>query len=96
MRTGLWRWFDFAWGLHILDPRGREDTHHPLLIASAALALLSAPSWPCAACPDALTWPQTKFLVKRVPDDEADASGVRRLIDGIAPAGRMSWSIGML
>ena len=41
VRTGLWRWFDFAWGLHILDPRGREDTHHPLLIASAALALLS-------------------------------------------------------
>ena len=41
VRTGLWRWFDFAWGLHILDPQGREDTHHPLLIASAALALLS-------------------------------------------------------
>ncbi len=41
VRTGLWRWFDFAWGLHILDPRGREDTHHPLLIASATLALLS-------------------------------------------------------
>jgi hypothetical protein len=41
VRTRLWRWFDFAWGLHILDPQGREDTHHPLLIASAALALLS-------------------------------------------------------
>jgi hypothetical protein len=41
VRTTLWRWFDFAWGLHILDPQGREDTHHPLLIASAALSLLS-------------------------------------------------------
>ncbi len=41
IRTGLWRCFDFAWGLHILDPAGREDSHHPLLIASAALALVS-------------------------------------------------------
>jgi hypothetical protein len=44
VRTRLWRWFDFAWGLHILDPIGREDTHHPVLIASAALALLSVVS----------------------------------------------------
>jgi hypothetical protein len=41
VRTPLWRWFDFAWGLHILDPQGREDTHHPFLIASAALSLAS-------------------------------------------------------
>jgi hypothetical protein len=41
VRTRLWRWFDFAWGLHILDPQGREDTHHPLLIASAVMSLLS-------------------------------------------------------
>lgn len=39
VRTNLWRWFDVAWGLHILDPLAREDTHHPLLIASAALSL---------------------------------------------------------
>ncbi len=39
IRTGLWRWHDFAWGLHIMDPAGREDTHHPLLIASALLSL---------------------------------------------------------
>jgi hypothetical protein len=39
VRTNLWRWYDFAFGLHILDPQGREDTHHPLLIGSAALAL---------------------------------------------------------
>jgi len=71
-----------------------RSNHTPQLVCSdkpAALALPSAPSWPCAACPDASTWPQTKFLVKRVPDDQADASGVRRLIDGIAPAaGRIS------
>ncbi|MGL4543179.1 MAG: hypothetical protein ACRCUI_11785 [Polymorphobacter sp.] len=41
IRTQLWRAFDFFWGLHILDPGGREDTHHPLLIGSAALALVS-------------------------------------------------------
>lgn len=41
IRTGLWRWYDFFWGLHILDPLGRDDFHHPLLIASAALALVS-------------------------------------------------------
>lgn len=39
IRTGLWRWHDFAWGVHIMDPGGREDTHHPLLIASALLSL---------------------------------------------------------
>ena len=44
VRTALWRWHDFAWGLHILDPNGREDTHHPLLIGSAVLALGSVVS----------------------------------------------------
>jgi hypothetical protein len=39
IRTSLWRWYDMFWGLHILDPQSREDTHHPILIASAALAL---------------------------------------------------------
>jgi hypothetical protein len=41
VRTNLWRWFDVAWGLHILDPVEREDTHHPFLIFSAALSLVS-------------------------------------------------------
>jgi hypothetical protein len=41
VRTNLWRWFDIAWGLHILDPVEREDTHHPFLIFSAALSLIS-------------------------------------------------------
>ena len=42
LRSRLWRAFDFMWGLHIMDLQGREDTHHPLLIGSAALALLTS------------------------------------------------------
>ncbi|MDP3907431.1 PepSY domain-containing protein [Novosphingobium sp.] len=41
VRTRWWRAFDFMWGLHIMDPVEREDTSHPLLIVSAALALVS-------------------------------------------------------
>ncbi len=38
VRTEQWRFYDFMWGLHILDPKMREDTHHPLLIVAATLA----------------------------------------------------------
>lgn len=41
IRTGWWRFYDFMWGLHIMDLETREDTHHPLLIGFAALALAS-------------------------------------------------------
>jgi hypothetical protein len=41
LRTRQWRAFDFMWGLHILAPREREDTSHPVLIVAAALALLT-------------------------------------------------------
>ncbi len=40
VRTGLWRAFDFMWGLHIMDLQNREDTSHPILVGSAILALL--------------------------------------------------------
>ena len=40
LRTRQWRLFDFMWGLHILDPGGREDTSHPALISTAALSLV--------------------------------------------------------
>ncbi len=40
-RTGLWRVFDFMWGLHIMDLQEREDNNHPTLIIFAALALIS-------------------------------------------------------
>lgn len=41
LRTNQWRLYDWMWGLHIMDLGGREDTHHPILIASAALTLLA-------------------------------------------------------
>lgn len=41
VRTRWWRVFDFFWGLHIMDPTTREDTHHPLLILFTVLALIS-------------------------------------------------------
>ncbi len=41
VRTRWWRVFDFMWGLHIMDLQTREDTHHPLLVLFAALALAS-------------------------------------------------------
>ncbi len=42
VRTGWWRLHDLMWGLHIMDLQGRKDTHHPLLVAFAALAVLMA------------------------------------------------------
>jgi PepSY-associated TM region len=41
IRSRQWRWFDFMWGLHIMDLETREDTHHPLLMGSALFGLLS-------------------------------------------------------
>lgn len=40
VRTSWWRFYDFWWGLHIMDPLEREDTSHPLLMISALLALV--------------------------------------------------------
>jgi uncharacterized iron-regulated membrane protein len=42
VRTRWWRWFDFAWGLHIMDLSGREDSSHPILILFTALSLIGA------------------------------------------------------
>ncbi|GAA0484230.1 hypothetical protein GCM10009096_28480 [Parasphingorhabdus litoris] len=42
VRTQFWRVFDFMWGLHIMDLQTREDTSHPILIGSAALALFGS------------------------------------------------------
>jgi uncharacterized iron-regulated membrane protein len=41
VRTSYWRFYDFMWGLHIMDPGGREDFHHPLLILATVLALIN-------------------------------------------------------
>jgi hypothetical protein len=42
LRTRWWRTYDFMWGLHILDPMGREDTSHPLLWLFGAVGLISS------------------------------------------------------
>lgn len=42
VRTRWWRWFDFAWGVHIMDLSEREDNSHWTLIGFAALALVGA------------------------------------------------------
>ena len=39
-RNDWWRLFDFVWMLHIMDYETRDDFNHPLLIATAATALL--------------------------------------------------------
>jgi hypothetical protein len=41
-RNRIWRIYDFAWMLHIMDYRERVDFNHPLLIGASALALLVA------------------------------------------------------
>ena len=38
-RTRWWRFYDFMWGLHIMDPATREDTHNPFVIAFGAIAI---------------------------------------------------------
>ena len=40
-RTGWWRFYDFMWGLHIMDPSGREDTHNPWIVGFALVSLVS-------------------------------------------------------
>lgn len=42
LRTPGWRLYDLMWGLHIMDPQTREDTHNPFVIAFAVLAILGA------------------------------------------------------
>ncbi len=41
LRTDQWRLYDVMWGLHIMDLQTREDSHHPVLMAFAALSLLT-------------------------------------------------------
>ncbi len=38
-RTGWWRFYDFMWGLHIMDPVTREDTHNSFVILFGIVAL---------------------------------------------------------
>ena len=38
-RTRWWRFYDFMWGLHIMDPMGREDTHNPWIVTFSLVSL---------------------------------------------------------
>lgn len=40
-RTGWWRFYDLMWGLHIMDPAGREDTHNPFVIGFGVVSLMT-------------------------------------------------------
>jgi len=40
-RTGWWRFYDFMWGLHIMDLQGRENTNNPWVVSFAMLTLLT-------------------------------------------------------
>lgn len=40
-RSDLWRAYDTLWALHIMDWRNHEDFNHPLIIAVAAITLVS-------------------------------------------------------
>ena len=39
-RTGWWRFYDFMFGLHIMDLKTREDTSNPLVISFGIAALV--------------------------------------------------------
>ena len=41
-RTRWWRFYDLMWGLHIMDPATREDTHNPFVIVLGTAALAMA------------------------------------------------------
>ena len=40
-RTAWWRIYDFMWGLHIMDPVTREDTHNPWVIGFGLVTLVT-------------------------------------------------------
>lgn len=42
LRTKWWRAYDFMWGLHILDPVGRENSSHWLLWLFGGIALITS------------------------------------------------------
>lgn len=38
-RTRFWRFYDFMWGVHIMDLQGRDKTHNPWIVTFSLLAL---------------------------------------------------------
>ncbi len=41
VRTDTWRFYDFFWGLHIMDWQERDDFNHPLIIGAALLGTVA-------------------------------------------------------
>jgi uncharacterized iron-regulated membrane protein len=41
-RTGWWRFYDFVYGLHVMDPVGHENAHNPFIVVFAVLVLAGA------------------------------------------------------
>ncbi|MEO5809343.1 MAG: PepSY domain-containing protein [Sphingomicrobium sp.] len=39
-RTRFWRFYDFMWGIHIMDLQWREDPHNPWIVMLSAIALV--------------------------------------------------------
>ena len=39
-RTRFWRFYDFMWGLHIMDLQTRSDTHNPWIVAFSLFSLI--------------------------------------------------------
>jgi hypothetical protein len=63
-RTSWWRFYDWMWGLHIMDLKTREDSHNPLIIgfaiASLAMALLAL-----VLLPMTTVWPRRRKPKRR-------------------------------
>jgi uncharacterized iron-regulated membrane protein len=42
LRTKYWRFYDFLYGLHVMDPKGHENAHNPFIVLFAAITLVGA------------------------------------------------------
>ena len=42
LRTKYWRFYDFLYGLHVMDPKGHENAHNPFIALFAAITLVGA------------------------------------------------------
>ena len=40
-RTRFWRFYDWMWGLHIMDLQGRENAHNPWIVGFGILTLVT-------------------------------------------------------
>ena len=40
-RTRFWRFYDWMWGLHIMDLQTREDTHNPWILGFGIATLMT-------------------------------------------------------